>query len=82
MSTPIARPVFTENQILSAADVNAIVSHARGSRARHDRYLHSWGIADGLELVGTPRTDTAGPYVEVDGVARAVAIDGRAARSS
>ena len=75
MSTAIARPVFTENQILSAADVNAIVSHARGSRARHDRYLHSWGIANGLELVGTPRTDTAGPYVEVT-VSPGLAIDG------
>ncbi len=75
MSTPIARPVFTENQILSAADVNAIVSHARGSRARHDRYLHSWGIAFGLELIGTPRNDTAGPYVEVT-VSPGVAIDG------
>jgi hypothetical protein len=67
--------VFSENQILSAADVNAIVSHARGSRARHDRYLHSWGIADGLELVATPRTDTLGPYVEVT-VAPGLAIDG------
>ena len=42
---------------------------------RHDRYLHSWGIADGLELVGTPRTDTAGPYVEVT-VSPGLAIDG------
>lgn len=75
MSTPIARPVFSENQILSAADVNAIVSHARGSRARHDRYLHSWGIAHGLELIGAPRTDTAGQYVEVT-VSPGLAIDG------
>ena len=75
MSTPIARPVFSENQILSAADVNAIVLHARGSRSRHDRYLHSWGIANGLELVGTPRTDTAGQYVEVT-VSPGLAIDG------
>ena len=75
MSTPIARPVFSENQILSAGDVNAIVLHARGSRSRHDRYLHSWGIADGLELVGTPRTDTRGPYVEVT-VSPGLAIDG------
>ena len=75
MSTTIARPVFSENQILSAADVNAIVSHARDSRARHDRYLHSWGIADGLELVSTPRTDTLGPYVEVT-VSPGMAVDG------
>ena len=75
MTTAIARPVFTENQILSAADVNAIVSHARGSRTRHDRYLHSWGIANGLELVGTTRTDTAGQFAEVT-VSPGLAIDG------
>ncbi len=75
MSAPVTRPVFSENQILSAGDVNAIVSHARGSRARHDSHLHSWGIADGLELVGTPRTDTLGPYVEVT-VSPGLAIDG------
>jgi hypothetical protein len=75
VSTPISRPVFAENQILAAADVNAIVSHARGSRARHDRYLHSWGIADGLELIATARTDTLGPYVEVT-MAPGLATDG------
>ena len=70
VSTPIARPVFTENQILSAADVNAIVAHARGSRARHDRYLHSWGIAFGLELIGTPRTRHGGSVRRSHGIAR------------
>lgn len=75
MTTPISRPVFSENQILSAADVNAIVSHGRSARARHDRYLHSWGIADGLELIATARTDTLGPYVEVS-ISPGLAIDG------
>ena len=75
MSTPIARPWFTENQILSAAQVNAIVTHARGSRSRHDRFLHSWGIADGLTLQAEPRTDTSGSYVEVS-VLPGMAIDG------
>ncbi|NHZ89625.1 hypothetical protein F2P45_11460 [Massilia sp. CCM 8733] len=75
MTTPISRPVFAENQILSAADVNAIVSHARSARARHDRYLHSWGIAYGLELIGTARTDTLGPYIEVT-VSPGLATDG------
>ncbi len=75
MGTPIARPVFAENQILSAADVNAIVSHARGSRARHDRFLHSWGVADGLQLQAQPRTDTTTSYVEVT-LLPGMAIDG------
>jgi hypothetical protein len=75
VSTPVSRPVFSENQILSAADVNAIVAYGRDARMRHDRYLHSWGIVAGLELVATARTDTAGAYVEVS-VAPGLAIDG------
>lgn len=75
MSTAISRPVFTENQVLSAADVNAIVNHARDSRQRHDRCLHSWGIADGLGLVAVARSDAGGKYVEVS-VAPGLAIDG------
>ena len=42
---PIARPVFSENQILSAAELNAIVFTRAVRASRHDRYLHSWGIA-------------------------------------
>ncbi|MEZ6134610.1 MAG: hypothetical protein R3C53_06850 [Pirellulaceae bacterium] len=50
MSSPILRPAFSENQILSASDVNGIVDHARNALMRHNRHLHSWGIADGLDL--------------------------------
>ena len=62
MSTAISRPVFSENQVLSAADVNAIVAHARDSRQRHDRHLHSWGIAYGLMLEAAARSDPSGNY--------------------
>ena len=75
MSTVISRPVFSENQVLSAADVNAIVAHARDSRQRHDRHLHSWGIAYGLMLEAAARSDPSGNYVEVS-VSPGVAIDG------
>lgn len=75
MSTPVSRPVFSENQILSAADVNAIVAYGRDARMRHDRYLHSWGIVAGLDLIATNQSDTAGPYVEVS-IAPGLAIDG------
>lgn len=75
MSTQILRPIFSENQILSAADVNGIVSHARDAGARHNRYLHSWGIAEGLKLEAEERQGPAGKYVEVS-VTPGVAIDG------
>ena len=75
MSTQVLRPIFNENQILSAADVNSIVNHGRDADARHYRYLHSWGIAEGLKLQEEKREDPAGPYVEVS-VTPGVAIDG------
>ena len=75
MSTNVLRPLFSENQILSAADVNGIVNHARDARARHDRYQHSWGIIDGLSLAGLERENTSGKYLEVT-LSPGVAIDG------
>ena len=75
MGASILRPVFSENQILSAADINTIVSHSQGADTRHNQYLHQWGIAHGLELVGNDREDTTGQYVEVV-VQPGMAIDG------
>ncbi len=75
MNRPIARPVFSENQILGSADVNSIVNHSRDSDARHHRNLHSWGIADGLVLRAEEREDAGGKYVEVL-VSPGIAIDG------
>lgn len=75
MSTQILRPIFSENQILSAADVNSIVNHAKDARSRHNRYLHSWGIAEGLQLQTEKLQDSSGTYLEVN-VTPGVAIDG------
>ena len=50
MSDPVARPVFFEGQILGALDLQDSVEYSRGRDARHSRYLHTWGIATGLEL--------------------------------
>jgi len=50
MSEQIVRPVFFEGQILGATDLQATVEYSRGQEARHERYLHTWGIAWGLEL--------------------------------
>ncbi|XVV15532.1 hypothetical protein ACQP2X_14665 [Actinoplanes sp. CA-131856] len=61
------RPVFTEGQILAAADLTATVEYARDAAARHERHLHDWGIADGLALTTENRTDPAtnARFVEV-----------------
>ncbi|WP_406631339.1 hypothetical protein [Amycolatopsis sp. WGS_07] len=76
MTGPL-RPVFHEGQVLAAADLAATVEHARGAAARHSRYLHDWGIADGLGLTTQPRTDPATNtrYVEVR-VSPGFAVDG------
>jgi hypothetical protein len=81
MNAQILRPVFNENQILSAADVNGIVDHARNAQARHNRYLHSWGIAEGLMLEAEPRGPsgkeievTVSPGVALDGMGREIVV--------
>jgi hypothetical protein len=76
MTGPL-RPAFHEGQVLAAADLSATVTHARAAAARHSRYLHEWGIAEGLALVTENRTDPAtnARYVEVS-VSPGMAIDG------
>lgn len=76
MASTIERPAFYEGQILAGADLNAAVDHARGQLARHERHLHLWGIAAGLDLRGVDRKTAAGqPYQEVT-VTAGVAVDG------
>lgn len=79
MATIMERPAFYEGQILAGADLNAAVDHARGQAARHERYLHLWGIAEGLELQGNAKKTAAGvPYKEISvGAGMAVDASGR-----
>lgn len=69
------RPAFFEGQILAAADLTSAIDYGRAQAARHERYLHNWGIAEGLELTKVPKSDSAGNYVEVT-LGSGVAIDG------
>lgn len=74
--TAVLRPAFAEGQILAATDLGATVDFPRGRAARHDRYLHEWGIAEGLTLTKEDRTDPDNrPYVAIT-VQPGVAIDG------
>ena len=75
MSARIERPSYFEGQILAAADLEAGVGHWRGQIARHERYLHLPGIAEGLELTSVEKkTVNNEPYREVT-MAAGVAID-------
>jgi hypothetical protein len=75
VSSAIERPVFFENQILGAADLTATVDLGRGQQARHNRYLHLWGIAAGLELKSEKDEDKGDPYIKIT-LSPGVAIDG------
>lgn len=78
MGSVIERPTFYEGQILSAADLQGAVDHAAGQLARHERYLHLWGVASGLALEKQGRSTAATPpvpYVDVT-IKAGVAIDG------
>jgi hypothetical protein len=69
------RPTFFEGQVLAAEDLTSTVEYSRAEVARHERYLHDWGIAEGLELTQNTKTDSGGKYVEVM-LGAGLAIDG------
>jgi hypothetical protein len=75
VSSTIQRPLFFENQILGAADLTASVDNSRGQEARHNRYLHLWGIAFGLELNSQPDPDKGDPFIKIT-LSAGMAIDG------
>jgi hypothetical protein len=76
MGSPIMRPSFVEGQILAAAALQGTVDHAVAQQARHERYLHLWGIAAGLALTKQDKSDANNKaYVEVT-LGKGVAIDG------
>ena len=76
MSITIERAVFYEGQILGAADLTTAAEYDRNQQARHERYLHLWGIAAGLQLTGKDKKDAQDrPYQEVT-LGAGLAIDG------
>jgi hypothetical protein len=81
MADPVLRPLFYEGQILAAGDLSATVDYDREQLARHDRYLHSWGVAEGLALSKKGTSIVLGRGFAIDGaglsiiVAEDVALD-------
>lgn len=47
----VQRPAFFEGQRLTAADLAAVQDYQRELRWLHNRSLHTWGIAFGLEII-------------------------------
>jgi len=47
----VQRPVFFDGQRLTAADQAAVQDYQRELRWLHNRSLHTWGIAFGLEVI-------------------------------
>jgi hypothetical protein len=76
MSTTIQRPSFFFGQYLGADDLQALLDHSRGQMARHERYLHTPGIAGGLALVETGTGETLGIKYKLLAIQDGVAIDG------
>ena len=76
MSVQPDRPVFSEAQVLAAADLTRLVDYAADAEARHERMLHLWGIAQGLALVAEPDTQPGGTAFIRISVAPGMAIDG------
>ena len=76
MNSMISRPAFFEGQLLAAADLSHIVDYARGQSERHNRFLHRWGIVNGLELTTEDAEDAAGNAYKRVFLGPGAAIDG------
>ena len=72
----IARPQFSDGQILAAADLSGLETNDRDRDARHARHLHSPGVGAGLTLASVPETTPSGaPYVDLT-LTAGYAVDG------
>jgi hypothetical protein len=71
---PPVRPAFHEGQVLSAADLSAVVGHARDNDARITRSLTTPGIVSGLRLL-TVEVQDSGDTVLQARVERGMALD-------
>src|SRR4051812_19979668 len=78
MADTIARPSFYEGQVLRAADLGLGLDYGRGQQARHNRYLHTPGIATGLTLKVDDSTGVIqvrlSPGVAVDATGRQIVV--------
>jgi hypothetical protein len=76
VADPVRHPAYSEGQILGANDLQEGLDGEVARAARHDRYLHSWGVAQGLLLNSQKATTLLGvPYKTIT-VTAGVAFNG------
>ena len=55
----LCRPRFFPGQLLTDEDLNRLDRYIVDKNKLHNRYLHGWGVACGLEVVCDPCSDTS-----------------------
>jgi hypothetical protein len=50
----LCRPRFFAGQLLTEEDLNRLENYVIGKNKLHNRYLHGWGVACGLEVLCNP----------------------------
>src|SRR5215470_1506790 len=50
----LCRPRFFAGQLLTEADLNRLDHYIVAKNRLHNRYLHGWGVACGMEVVCHP----------------------------
>jgi hypothetical protein len=71
----VSRPTFYEGQILAPDDLNGTLDYGRVGLAMHERYLHTPGIATGLQLTSEARATPGGVAFIAVSCAPGMAID-------
>jgi hypothetical protein len=74
MSNTIQRSTYTEGEVLAADDLNVSFDYGRGQIARHERYLHRWGIAEGLVLTAGSSGVTLSAGMAIDATGREIIV--------
>lgn len=78
-TSALQRALFFEGQLLAAADLNTLFDFNRQLRWWHNRSLHNWGIAFGLEVLGEKgaRVVTVQPGYALDCLGRDLVLTDR-----
>lgn len=78
-ASALRRTLFFEGQLLAAADLNTLFDYNRELRWWHNRSLHNWGIAFGLEVSGDKgaRVVTVQPGYALDCLGRDLVLSER-----
>ena len=76
MAEPVKRVHYFDHQFLRADDFTAEQAYHQSLRRLHNRLLHTWGIAEGLEVAfqGGASSVTVSPGVAIDNSGREIVV--------